>query len=83
MPGFSDLWFSRAEALRESARDIVHDGLHGAGWEHTSNTPCHRWMWQKTINGVMYSVSDSDAAMIQEKADREAYFKKFPDELGD
>jgi hypothetical protein len=77
------VWFNKADALRDEAQQVVNKALHAAGWRSTSQTPCSVWMWQKMIDGVLYSVSDSDAAMIQERADRNAYFDRFPDELGD
>lgn len=83
MPGFDELWFNRRDALEQEMEDVVSQGLRVAGWSHTSSTPCSVWMWQKEIDGKLYSVSRTDASHIQERADREAYFKQYPDELSD
>lgn len=83
MPGFEDMWFNKSESLSQQAEETVAKALRQSGWKHTSQTPCSVWMWQKEIGGRTYSVSRRDAAMIQERADREAYFKQFPDELSD
>lgn len=83
MPEFEELWFNRRDALQIEASDIEGKALRRAGWHYTSQTPCCVWMWQKEIGGKLYSVSADDAASIQERADREAYFKQFPEELGD
>lgn len=83
MPGLENSWFCRRDVLEQEAEEIVSKALRAAGWKHTSQTPCSVWMYQKEINGVTFSVSQGDAAMIQERADRRAYFEQFPDELGD
>ena len=83
MPGLEEMWFCKADVLSQRAASIVEKALRAAGWKHTSQTPCSIWMWQKEIDGRLYCVSQSDAAMIQERADRNAYFKQFPDELSD
>ena len=83
MPGFQELWFNKADALEIEASDVRVRALCRAGWRHTSQTPRSVWMWQKEIDGKIYSVSQADAVEIQEKFAREDYFKQFPDELGD
>lgn len=83
MPGFQELWFNRRDALQIEAGDIEAAALRKAGWHYTSQTPCSVWMWQKEIGGKLYSVSADAAASIQERADREAYFKQYPEELSD
>ena len=83
MPGFDELWFNRRDHFEQEACDVEMNALRKAGWNYTSQTPCHVWMWQKEIGGKFYSVSQGDAAAIQERADREAYFKQYPDELSD
>lgn len=83
MPGFESLWFNKVAVQRREADDAVATALRKAGWLHTSSTPGSRWMWQKQIGGQIYSVSEAEAARIQEIEDRSAYFKVFPDELGD
>lgn len=83
MPGFEELWFNQRDVLQQEAEDTVSKALRKAGWKHTSQTPGSIWMWQKDIDGVLYSVSQNRAAGIQENFDRSAYFKQYPDELGD
>lgn len=83
MPGFEEMWFCKRDVLEMESEQVVSKALRAAGWKHTSQTPCSVWMWQKEIGGVTLSVSQGDAETIQERADREAYFKQFPDELGD
>jgi hypothetical protein len=83
MPGFEELWFNKRDVLQSEAEDTVSKALRKAGWKHTSQTPGSIWMWQRDIDGVLYSVSQSRAASIQENFDRSAYFKQYPDELGD
>jgi hypothetical protein len=83
MPGFDELWFNRRDAFEQEACDVTIDALRRAGWKYTSQTPRSVWMWQKEIDGKLYSVSQGDAAAIQERAARSAYFKQFPDELSD
>jgi DNA polymerase/3'-5' exonuclease PolX len=83
MPGFEQLWFNRAENLREAAEELVVKALRAAGWKHTSQTPGSVWMWEKQIEGISYRVGVEDAARIQEHFDRTDYFKAYPDELGD
>lgn len=83
MPGLENSWFCKRDVLEQEVKDIVSKALRAAGWKHTSQTPCSVWMWQKEVSGVTYSVSQRDAADIQERADRRTYFEQFPDELGD
>lgn len=83
MPGFEEMWFNKHDVLCSQAEEVVSKALRQAGWKHTSQTPCSVWMWQKEIGGKTYSVSRDDAASIQERSDREAYFKQYPDELND
>lgn len=83
MPGFEKLWFNRVSALEFETEQIVSKALRAAGWQHTSSTPGSYWMWQGEIKGIRYMLGAADAARIQEHFDREAYFKQFPDELGD
>jgi hypothetical protein len=83
MPGFEILWFNRAEAMRSEVEEIVSKALRRAGWKHTSQTPGSVWMWQKEIDGCVYSVSQDEAERMQEHFDRKAYFERYPDELGD
>lgn len=83
MPGFEELWFNKADAMRQDADELASKALRRNGWKHTSQTPGSRWMWQKDIGGYMYSVDQNEAERLQEHADREAYFKQYPDELGD
>lgn len=83
MPGFENSWFCKRDVLEQQAEETVTKALRAAGWKHTSQTPCSVWMWQKEINGVTLSLSQDAAADIQERADRRAYFDRFPDELGD
>lgn len=40
-------------------------------------------MWEKQIGGIVYRYSQSDAADVQERLDRESYFRCYPDELSD
>ncbi|MCD9819753.1 hypothetical protein [Bradyrhizobium japonicum] len=83
MPGFENLWFNRAGVMRQDADELTSKALRQAGWKHTSQTPGSRWMWQKEIDGCVYSVSQGEAERLQELADRKAYFQQHPDELGD
>lgn len=83
MPGFEELWFNKRDALEQEAIDVVTRALCRAGWSHTSQTPGSVWMWQREIDGKIYSVSQDRAAEIQEIYARSAYFKQFPAELGD
>lgn len=83
MPGLEEMWFCKADVLEQQANTTIAKALGKAGWKYTSQTPCSVWMWVKEIDGRLYCVSQSDAAMIQERADRDAYFKQFPDELSD
>lgn len=83
MPGFEELWFNKRDALEQEAHDVVTRALCRAGWSHTSSTPGSVWMWQKEIDGKVYSVDQDRAAEIQENLTRAEYFKRFPDELGD
>lgn len=83
MPGFDDLWFNRRDCFEQEACDVTMNALRRAGWKYTSQTQGSIWMWQKDIDGVLYSVSQDRAASIQENFDRSAYFKQFPDELSD
>jgi hypothetical protein len=83
MPGFEGLWFNRVEVMMTEAEATVSRALRAAGWKHTSQTPGSRWMWERELDGVVYRVSRDDAATMQERFDREAYFKQYPDELSD
>ena len=60
MPGLEKLWFIEAENLIRQADQTVAAALRLAGWRHTSQTPCSIWMWQKEIDGRLYSVSQGD-----------------------
>jgi hypothetical protein len=83
MPGLENMWFCKASVLQDEADQVVKRALYAAGCKHTSQTPTHRWMWQKELDGCRYSVPQEIAADIQEHADRRDYFNKYPDELSD
>jgi hypothetical protein len=83
MPDFNFMWFNKASAMRQGADDIVSKALRDSGWKHTSSTPGSRWMWQKEIDGRVYSVGRDEAERLQEHADRQSYFALYPDEMGD
>lgn len=77
------MWFNKADVLRQESERVVEKALRASGWKHTCKTPGSVWMWEKELDGVVYRMPFGDASSVQEVADRDAYFDKFPDELGD
>lgn len=52
--------------LREQFGYAEDEFLRRRGWKHTSDTPGCFWMWQREIDGKVYSVSKSTALSMEE-----------------
>lgn len=58
--------------LREQFGYAEDEFLRRRGWSHTSSTPGCYWMWQREIDGIVYSVSKARALSIEEVEDSHA-----------